>query len=869
MRESLLPLAESVADGTAIDWDEAATQVAPEDRAFVRQLGVLAKLTQIHGTLSEGPGPAVVPVGAGASRTTPAVGTWAHLTLLERLGGGAYGEVYRAWDRQLQREVALKLLRGVQGVEDDPETSRITREGRLLARVRHPNVISVHGVDVHEGRVGLWMELLRGQTLEQILTTRGAFSAREAALVGIDLCRALAALHTAGLLHRDVKAENIIREDGGRIVLMDLGTGREIDTSGRRGLPDFAGTPLYIAPELFDGTPASEATDVYSLGILLYHLVTGSFPVWAQTVDELRQKHRTVPAIRLRDARADLPTVFVAVIDRAIAKNPVERYTTAGALEADLLRSIDDETLPVPVPTTNAKTATTRWRPGPGRRAVAMAAIVAAVVVAGGLIDWFVLRNRGVSPVAATTPIRSIAVLPLANVSGDSSQEYFADGMTDELIATLGQLPGVNVISRTSAMQFKGTSKPVREIAQALNVDAVLEGTVLVTTDARAGDEKAQKRVRINERLILAGTDTQLWTRTFEHVLTDVLSIQSEVANAVATDLHVRLTPEAQRAIGAAGSQISDAQDAYLEGRSFLTNTNATTLMRAREALERAVRLDPRYARAHAALATAYVWLELAGALPRGEARMLAMNAARRALALDPNLPEAHAAVAVIEFYYDWNMADAGVEFRRALALNPNYSFARGEYAWYLAANGQIAEAVRQASLSADADPLSPEANGAVGMMLYFDRKYDDALRQILRSATLGPNGAQEHGGLSRVYAAKRDFPNAIREMQEAVRLSGNAPVFVAGLAWVYAEAGNTAQARSVLGRAQTADPSVLALVYAALGDRARAFDLLDRSVGARSPGVLWARVDPRLDSIRADPRFAPLVAGLGAVAAR
>src|SRR6185436_15157618 len=479
MRESLLPLAESVADGTAIDWDEAATQVAPEDRAFVRQLGVLAKLTQIHGTLSEGPGPAVVPVGAGASRTTPAVGTWAHLTLLERLGGGAYGEVYRAWDRQLQREVALKLLRGVQGVEDDPETSRITREGRLLARVRHPNVISVHGVDVHEGRVGLWMELLRGQTLEQILTTRGAFSAREAALVGIDLCRALAALHTAGLLHRDVKAENIIREDGGRIVLMDLGTGREIDTSGRRGLPDFAGTPLYIAPELFDGTPASEATDVYSLGILLYHLVTGSFPVWAQTVDELRQKHRTVPAIRLRDARADLPTVFVAVIDRAIAKNPVERYTTAGALEADLLRSIDDETLPVPVPTT--KTTTTRWRPGRSRLAVAMAAIVAAVVVAGGLIDWLVLRNRGASPVTATTPIRSIAVLPLANVSGDSSQEYFADGMTDELIATLGQLPGVNVISRTSAMQFKGTSKPVREIAQALNVDAVLEGTVLVT----------------------------------------------------------------------------------------------------------------------------------------------------------------------------------------------------------------------------------------------------------------------------------------------------------------------------------------------------------------------------------------------------
>jgi len=557
--------------------------------------------------------------------------------------------------------------------------------------------------------------------------------------------------------------------------------------------------------------------------------------------------------------------VFVAVIDRAIAKNPVERYPTAGTLEADLLRSIDDDTLPLTVPGTDAKKeAIAPSRHSRRRHIAVIAGMVAAIVIAGGLLAWPALRDRGASSVAATAPIRSIAVLPLVNLSGNADQEYFADAMTDELIGTLGQLRGVNVISRTSAMQFKGTGKPVREIARALNVDAVLEGTVLVTTDTPGGDEKPQKRVRINERLILAGTDTQLWNRTFEHVLTDVLSLQSEVANAVAMDLHVRLTPEEQRAFGGAGSQISDAQDAYLEGRSYLTNTNATTLMRARQALERAVRLDPRYARAHAGLATSYVWLELVGALPRGEARMLAMNAARRALAVDPNLAEAHAALAVIEFYYDWNWTDADAEFRRALALNPNYSFARGEYAWYLAAQGQMAEAVRQATLAADADPLSPEANGAVGMMLYFDRKYDDALRQLLRAATLGPNGAQEHGGLSRVYAAKRDFPNAIREMQEAVRLSGNAPIYLAGLARVYAAAGNAVQARAFLGRAQMADPAVLALVYAALGDRDRAFDLLDRSVRARSSGVLWARVDPRLDSIRADVRFAPFVARLG-----
>ena len=241
MREALLPLAESVADGTGLDWDAIAQEAAPEDRAFVRQLSVLARLSEIHRTLDETPGP--VAVAQRRSQSAPAIGTWAHLTLLERLGGGTFGEVYRAWDRQLEREVALKLLKGVPGQGDDPETSRITREGRLLARVRHPNVITVHGVDVHEGRVGLWMELLRGQTLEQQLNTRGMFSAREAALVGIDLCRALAAIHAADLLHRDVKTENVIREEGGRIVLMDLGTGREIDPM-RANLP---AAPLVIA----------------------------------------------------------------------------------------------------------------------------------------------------------------------------------------------------------------------------------------------------------------------------------------------------------------------------------------------------------------------------------------------------------------------------------------------------------------------------------------------------------------------------------------------------------------------------------------------------------------------------------------------
>src|SRR5688572_4032082 len=241
---------------------------------------------------------------ADARQADPAssLGNWAHLTLVERLGGGTFGEVYRAWDPLLEREVALKLL-----LCDDPgwNASRILHEGRLMARVRHPNVITVHGVAAEGVRVGLWLELIRGATLEQALLKQGRFSAREAALIGIDLCRALAAIHAAGLIHRDVTPQNVMREDGGRIVLMDLGTGRAIDAGDGLAWPDVAGTPLYLAPEIFHGSPASVRSDIYSLGVLLYHLVTGSHPVRATTVEELRAGHAQSKAVRLRAARAD------------------------------------------------------------------------------------------------------------------------------------------------------------------------------------------------------------------------------------------------------------------------------------------------------------------------------------------------------------------------------------------------------------------------------------------------------------------------------------------------------------------------------------------------------------------------------------
>ncbi|HEX6973149.1 MAG TPA: serine/threonine-protein kinase, partial [Vicinamibacterales bacterium] len=469
-RAALEALAESVGDGTPIDWAKVEAQANPEERPIVRQLRVLHNLAHLHRTLP--PVEAFAPRRLDRSSGSPAIGNWGHLALLERLGGGTFGDVYRAWDAQLEREVALKLLKG-----DAPDSSRLIGEGRLLARVRHEHVVTVHGVATHDERVGLWMELVPGVTLEQLLASNGRFDAADAARAGVDLCRALAAIHGAGLIHRDVKAQNVVREDGGRIVLMDLGTGRDLARGD--SAVGVAGTPMYLAPEIFEGGAASARSDIYSLGVLLYHLVTGEYPVREASFELLEQAHRTGKSVPLRERRPDLPIDFTRAVDRAIARDPQERYSDVGEFEAALNRVIE--------PPADG---------GSRRLRLVLAAFAMVVFVVAG---WSAFRpGARLAPrnasAGVTAPATTIAVLPFRNDSGDPAQDYFSDGMTDEIIATLGQIGSVNVISRTSSAQFRGmqrngVAQTVPEIAQALNAGTIVEGSIGVTGGGAAGPQ--------------------------------------------------------------------------------------------------------------------------------------------------------------------------------------------------------------------------------------------------------------------------------------------------------------------------------------------------------------------------------------------
>ena len=851
---ALLALAESIADGAAVDWDAAEATAAPEERAVIRQLRILSDLASLHRSI-----PAPVDETTSMARKTsaaPAIGSWAHLALIERLGGGTSGDVYRAWDRHLEREVALKLLRA-ERPDDNLNTSRIANEGRLLARIRHANVVCVHGVAVHDQRVGLWMELVRGVTLEQQLATSGPFSAREATMIGVDLCRALAAIHVAGLIHRDVKAQNVMREDGGRIVLMDLGTGREADSRGLRGIRELAGTPLYLAPEIFAGAPASALTDVYSVGVLLYRLVTGSFPVRAATVDELEARHAEGALVHLRDMRADLPSAFVRVIDRAIAPEPAKRYQSAGELEAALLDSLLESTAPIvtATPPDADQDRSRRWS-----RAAAIAGAVAALLIA--VVGWPSIRGR--LPVAAASGIHSVAVLPLVNVSADPRQEYFADGITDELIAALSTMPNVTVISRTSVMQFKGSSKTVAEIAQALHVDAVLEGSVRVI-DGGSPSAAAPRRIRLNARLMYAGSDSPVWSRTFEAVGDEATALHRQVVAAIAERTVNRWVGRAPQS----GLPDFTAYDLYLRGRFAFNARSKEGLEQAIQYFQQAIARDPEYAKAYAGLADAYTMLAAYQIAPYPDDIARAQQAATRALELDPTLGEAHASLALVyDDRLDWDRADA--EFKRAIDLNPGYANAHHWYATHLSQRGLFADAYKQLDVAQTLDPLSAHIVGARAVLLLLGRRYADAIAEADKALQLDGRLIRMRITIARAYMLQHDFDRAAAALDAAAaidRTDNDVPVYTACM---MALSGRPDEARRIAGEladqnrtAQTVHAVDIAAIYASLGDRDATMTWLTRAREARDPWVGYAKFDPFFDPLRSDPQFSAFLAAL------
>jgi serine/threonine-protein kinase len=831
-------VAASIADGAQVDWVQADAQVGGRELRLVRHLRIIDSVAGVYRTL-----PSLVEDESGPSPRPdfPEGPRWGRLILLDRIGRGASADVFRAWDAELQREVALKLLH-----DEGPSSkanARLLQEARRLARIRHPHVVHVYGAERHEEQIGLWMEFVRGRSLDDIVRDDGAIDPAETAHIGIDLCSALSAVHGAGLLHRDVKAQNVIREDSGRLVLMDFGTGEEMTDQ----TPRLAGTPIYLAPEVLARRPASVQSDIYAVGVLLFHALTGAFPVVGESLDALAAAHKEGRYRTVRELQPRVPAGLARVVDRALAPDPRRRYASASAMEAALHQALD--TLPGRRPLVS----TVWWV-----IASAVAAMIVLVVALAGNLR---------SGVSSTGPPNTVAVLPLRSLSGDAEAPYLADGLTDQLITTLGQIHSLNVIGQTSVARFKGTDAPIAEVARQLGVDSVVEGTVMV----QKGTGNQPSRARVNIRLIRAGSDIDVWSGSLERPLGDLLALESELARTITRQLRGVLTPDESAHLRTSRKTDPAAEQAYFEGRAHLA-LFTTHAQHALDAFNRTLAIDPSHAGAHSGAARSYIALGFARAISQAEARASALREATRALELDDSLAEAHGVLGDIKFFYDWDWAGAEREYRRAIELGPSTTYIRGQYAQFLGAMGRPAEARMEAEDAARLNPLSAEDAVALMLILYYGRQYDEAIGAADHASLLDPSSMGVEFLRGRILEAQGELDQAAAATDRAIE--GSETV---ALGWkvqavrLQALRGHQAEARAAFdrllaepGAENLASSPYEAYLRLALGESDKALAILGHAVRSRDPGVLFMTVDPRLDPLRPLPEFSALLKQMG-----
>ncbi len=789
----------------------------------------------------------------------------AHYSVTEKIGEGGMGVVYRAHDLTLHRDVALKFL-SIDVLDDRLAKENILKEARAISALNHPNICTIYEVGEAGGRPYLAMEYLEGQPLSREVT-RGGLAVDVLVRYGIQLADALGHAHERGIVHRDLKAANVMVTSSGRLKVLDFGLSRRMekrvseDTTeydhGRRSPGFITGTLPYTAPELLKGMEADARSDIWALGIILHELASGKRPFRGGTPYELSDAilRGMPPAIV-----PPLPFVVQSVIDKCLDKDPSQRYHSGGevraALEAASTAAQSDR-----VPVATLARVEDAPRPAVSRRSILYAAglvVLVALTVAG--LSW---KGRKPPSTARVVPgaIQSVAVLPLENLSGDPAQDYFADGMTEVLITYVAKIRTLRVTSRTSIVRYKRTSKPLSQIARELNVDAVVEGSV----------ERSGNRVRINAQLIDARNDRNLWAESYQNDLSDILALQSSVARAIAAEVQVQLTPEEGAGFSNVRPVKPEAYEAYLHGLHSLNERTPSDLQSAISSFEKAIELDPSYALAYAGLAEGYTLLTIYGEIPPPTAMPKAKSAAQRALAIDDSLAEAHAVLADVEWSYDWNASAADAEFRHALLLNPSYATAHQWYALYLSNVGSSEQAIVHINLAQKLDPFSLIIKVNVGWCYYIARRFDEAIKLLRKVEDSDPDFWAVHSSLGQTYLAKGDFGEAIKELEWALRLSPESTRNMALLADSYALAGRSAEARKllneliVLSRRRYVSPAYMGIVCIGLGQRGQALDWLEKAYADHSDWMTLLETEPVFDRLRSEPRFQGLLSKIRA----
>jgi serine/threonine protein kinase/tetratricopeptide (TPR) repeat protein len=726
----------------------------------------------------------------------------------EEIGRGGAATVYLAEDVKHARKVAIKVLR-----PDPPagyEPQRFLREIRIAARLAHPQILPLHDSGEWNGLLWFVMPYAGCETLRDRLEREGPLPVDVALRITRAVAGALGYAHRLDVIHRDIKPENILLQEG-EPVIADFGVATAVSAAGVDNVyitdHGFAvGTPAYMSPEQASAESGVDGrTDQYSLACVLYEMLAGEPPFAGTGVRATMARHAIEPPVPVRGRRPTVPVAVERALERALAKSPGDRFPTM----TDFVAALVDPTLDVG----------------------------SAVVLPGG-------DNR------------AIAVLPFVNASADPENEYFSDGITDELITALTKVEGLQVASRTSVFALKGAREDVRALGARLNVSAIIEGSV----------RRAGQRLRITAQLTGVRDGRTLWSERYDRELADVFAIQDEIARTIVDTLRATLLQDLGDPTPVRYTANLKAYQLYLKGRYSWNRRTPAAIAEGIRYFEAATAEDAGYALAYTGLADSYaLQLDYRGA-PVREGFERARAEAQHALALDETLAEAHTSLAWVTFIYDWDWPLAGQHFRRAIELNPRYSVARQWHSWFQVAMGHTDLAIAEGRQAIALDPASVSIRRSLGWLYYYARQPDLAFEQLRRAVAMNPTAEENHRLLGLTYLQVGQWDEAAAAFREARAISESPALAEAGLGAVAAARGRPEEARAILAglEARRGDayvsPVALVMVYSALGDADRAFDWLDCAYEERRGWLAYLNVEPMLDSLRGDPRLRRLV---------
>ncbi len=734
-----------------------------------------------------------------------------HYRIIEKIGAGGMGEVYLAEDIELKRKVALKFL-APQLCQNPECRARFMLEARAAARLNHPGILVIHEVGEYQNNPYFVMEYIEGQPLSAFIKSTQP-SLENIISLAVQMADGLNEAHLNGIIHRDIKPGNILIDKNGRPKILDFGLAA---IRGNEPVADSQvtlGTIAYMSPEQSRGETVDHRSDIFSFGSLLYEMITGKLPFPGEYEAAVFYAIAYTEPEPLTRYRPNIPQELQNIIDKALKKDPAQRYQEVLELIDDLkaiLKSLEPGTI----------------RESPG----------------------------------FPTGQPSIAVLPFSNLSADKEQEYFCDGMAEEIINALSAIEGLFVVARTSAFSYKGKVIDIREIGRKLGVGTVLEGSV----------RKAGQRLRITSQLIDVASGYHLWSEKFDRDIEDIFVIQDEISLAIVENLKVKLLAGEKDKLTKRYTVNPEAYSLYLKGRYFWNRRYEGGLQKGIECFEQAIAKDPLYAPAYVGIADCYNQYGLFGFRPAMEAYERSKRAVARALEIDDTLSEAYSCLGWINTFYDWEWAEAEKAFLKALKLNPHSGLAHNWYGLFLAVTGRIDESVKEGDKSLELDPVSLIFNAVRGLGYYWTRENDKGIELLKKTLEMDPGFSLAHLFLGLTYAGNSRWEDSIAALKKFIAQTMNSPIGLGHLGLIYGLSGNNEEARQILNQLtemaphRFVSPLFMALAYMGIGDVDRAFDFLYKAAKERDSWIATLRYAPFFDPFRSDSRYKKLLMEIG-----